>query len=160
VDRRERVLEEIYRRRYLAFRNALTPIAGSREAARDAVQEAFAKALRARKQLRSIESIEAWVWRIALRAALDGRRNGRELSLDEAVAEVDLVEPAQDRQLAHALRRLSPRRRLIVFLRYYADLPYSEIAAICDVSEGTVAASLAQAHAALLESMHEEGVER
>jgi RNA polymerase sigma factor (sigma-70 family) len=160
VDRRERVLEELYRRRYVAFRNALTPVAGSREAARDAVQEAFAKALRERRRLRSEDSIEAWVWQIALRAALDARRNGRELSLDEAVAQADLAEPARDPELAEALRRLSPRRRLIVFLRYFADLPYSDIAAICEVSEGTVAASLAQAHAALLESMQREGVER
>ena len=160
MDRRERVLEELYRRRYVAFRNALTPVAGSREAARDAVQEAFAKALRERSRLRSEDSIEAWVWQIALRAALDARRNGRELSLDEAVAQADLAEPARDPELAEALRRLSPRRRLIVFLRYFADLPYSDIAAICEVSEGTVAASLAQAHAALLESMQREGVER
>ena len=160
MDRRERVLEELYRRRYVAFRNALTPVAGSREAARDAVQEAFAKALRERRRLRSEDSIEAWVWQIALRAALDARRNGRELSLDEAVAQADLAEPARDPELAEALRRLSPRRRLIVFLRYFADLPYSDIAAICEVSEGTVAASLAQAHAALLESMQREGVER
>jgi len=160
VDRRERVLEELYRARYVAFRNALTPVAGSREAARDAVQEAFAKALRERGRLRLEDSIEAWVWQIALRAALDGRRNGRELSLDEAVARADLAQPARDPELADALRRLSPRRRLIVFLRYFADLAYSDIAAICEVSEGTVAASLAQAHAALLESMNKEGVER
>ena len=160
MDRREHVLEELYRRRYGAFRNALTPVAGSREAARDAVQEAFAKALRERRRLRSEDSIEAWVWQIALRTALDARRNGRELSLDEAVAHADLPQPARDPELAEALRRLSPRRRLIVFLRYFADLPYSDIAAICEVSEGTVAASLAQAHAALLESMQKEGVER
>ena len=36
-----------------------------------------------------------------------------------------------------------------MFLRYFADMPYAEIAAALEVSEGTVAAALAQAHDAL-----------
>jgi RNA polymerase sigma-70 factor (ECF subfamily) len=48
------------------------------------------------------------------------------------------------------VRVLPPRRRLVVFLRYFADLPYAEIAAIAGISEGTVAATLAQAHEELL----------
>ncbi len=43
----------------------------------------------------------------------------------------------------------------IVFLRYFADLSYAEIAAACDVSEGTVAATLAQARASLAERLQE-----
>jgi len=45
---------------------------------------------------------------------------------------------------------------VIVFLRYFADLSYSEIAAICEVSEGTVGATLTQARAALEELLKEE----
>ncbi|MEO9175016.1 MAG: sigma factor-like helix-turn-helix DNA-binding protein [Gaiellales bacterium] len=50
-------------------------------------------------------------------------------------------------RLCHPL--LSPRRRLVVFLHYYADLSYASIAEPADMSEGTVAATLAQARAAL-----------
>jgi DNA-directed RNA polymerase specialized sigma24 family protein len=52
---------------------------------------------------------------------------------------------------------------LIVFLRYFADFSYGEIAEACDVSEGTVAATLAQAHDALrvtLTSQRIEGARR
>jgi DNA-directed RNA polymerase specialized sigma24 family protein len=38
-------------------------------------------------------------------------------------------------------------------LRYYADFTYSEIAAALDIAEGTVAATLSQAHAALLDEL-------
>ena len=55
-----------------------------------------------------------------------------------------------DAELRAAVRTLPPKRRLIVFLRYFADLPYADIAAICEVSEGTVAATLSQARAELL----------
>ena len=51
----------------------------------------------------------------------------------------------------------SSRRRLIVFLRYFGDFAYAEIAEACGVSEGTVAATLAQAHAELRAALECEG---
>jgi len=129
---------------------------GTPETAGDVVQEAFARALRTRRQFRGEGSLEAWVWRIAFRVALESRRNGRELTLEELAEQASLPEPERDPALAAALRDLPPRRRLIVFLRYFADLPYGEIAEICEISEGTVAASLAQARAGLVEALGEE----
>jgi DNA-directed RNA polymerase specialized sigma24 family protein len=35
---------------------------------------------------------------------------------------------------------------LAVFLRYFADLSYSEIGEVLGIAEGTVAATLSQAH--------------
>jgi hypothetical protein len=43
------LIEELYRERYVGFRNALAPVVGSREAAHDIVQEAFTRALRVRR---------------------------------------------------------------------------------------------------------------
>jgi len=40
--------------------------------------------------------------------------------------------------LAAALGRLTPRQRAVVVLRYAEDLPESEVAAVLDVSVGTV----------------------
>ena len=42
----------------------LTTVCRDREAARDAVQEAFAVALGKRRQYRGEGSLEAWVWRL------------------------------------------------------------------------------------------------
>jgi DNA-directed RNA polymerase specialized sigma24 family protein len=47
---------------------------------------------------------------------------------------------------------------LIVFLHYFADLPYVEIAEICAISEDTVAASLNQARTALREALEPQEV--
>jgi RNA polymerase sigma-70 factor (ECF subfamily) len=60
-----------------------------------------------------------------------------------------VLQPEADPELAEALKALPPRRRLIVFLRYFGDLSYGEIAELCGISEGTVAATLAQAHSSL-----------
>jgi DNA-directed RNA polymerase specialized sigma24 family protein len=100
-------IERVYRERYVAFRNALVTVTGSREAARDAVQEGFARALRSRDQFRGDGTLEAWIFRIALRTALETRRNGREIRLEDAV-DPELPAPERDPELAAALRALSP----------------------------------------------------
>jgi RNA polymerase sigma factor (sigma-70 family) len=159
MDAHARELEALYVTRYVSFRNALATITGSRETARDAVQEAFARALAGREGRRPDACLAAWVWKIAYRVALEGRNRARVRPLGD-FAEPELPEPGRDPVLGHALRRLPPRRRLIVFLRYFGDFSYTEIAAACDVSEGTVAATLAQAHAELRAALETEGALR
>ncbi len=145
-------IEALYRERYLGFRRALASITGSYDAAHDVTQEAFARALGQAQKYRGEAPLGAWVWGIALRVARDEQRRLAYLPLDEMLEE-GLPDPARDPQLAAALRALPPRRRLIFFLRYFADLSYQEIAAMCEISEGTVAASIAQARATLVETL-------
>jgi RNA polymerase sigma-70 factor (ECF subfamily) len=154
MDSRARAIEELYRRRYGQFHSVLSTVAGSFEAGHDAVQEAFARALAKRADFRGEGSLEGWVWRIALRTATE-LRMGRETPSLNGSVDATLVEPSRDTEMAEALAALSPRRRLIVFLRYFADLSYAQIAEACAVSEGTVGATLAQAREELLEALGE-----
>jgi RNA polymerase sigma-70 factor, ECF subfamily len=149
-------IEELYRSRYSSYRAGVAALTGL-DAARDVVQEAFAQALRDRQDYRGEGSLAAWVWRIAFRTALRARtKGGRELTLDELVETAPVPRAERDPELAEAVRGLAPRRRLIVYLRYFADLPYAEIASLLDISEGTVAATLSQAHAELLEQLRDK----
>jgi RNA polymerase sigma-70 factor (ECF subfamily) len=141
-------IEDVYGRRHRVFCNAIACVTGSYEAADDVVQEAFARALARREQFRGDGPIEAWIWRIAIRTALEQRSTPRAASLAEAI-DPRLVEPDRDPELAAALHKLPPRRRLLVFLRYVADLSYAEIARVCGISEGTVGTALTQARAEL-----------
>jgi RNA polymerase sigma-70 factor (ECF subfamily) len=150
-------LEALYRDRYAGFRRALATVTGSYETAHDVVQEAFARALAQRRSYRGEAPLGAWVWGIALRVARDEHR--RAVPVPLADVEATLVEPAHDPELADALRHLPPRRRLVFFLRYFANMSYDEIAAACQISEGTVAASLAQARTALAASLSDSPVE-
>ena len=146
-------IEALYRERYAAFRNGLLPLTGTSERAHDAVQEAFARAVRQLDTFRGEGSLEGWVWRIAFRLALASRRERQGISLEEAFELAEIPHPERDPELAEALLRLPPRRRLIVFLRYFADLRYDQIAAVCEISEGTVAATLARAHGELRDTL-------
>ena len=155
MDERARAIEALYRERYVGFRNALATVTGSYDSAHDVVQEAFATALRERSTLRREESLAAWVWRIAIRVA--AKERAARVAASNGSLATDLVEPERDSALAEAIRLLPPRRRLVVFLRYFADLSYAEIAEACEISEGTVGATLAQARAALEQALVEGG---
>jgi RNA polymerase sigma-70 factor (ECF subfamily) len=147
-------IESLYRTSYSRYRNALATITGSYESARDAVQHAFAQAIAERAGFRREGSLSAWVWKIALRQALALREEFADAHLNGAF-DPGLVEPTSDPMLSAALRALPPRRRLVVFLRYFADLSYPEIADVLGISEGTVAATLHQARAALRDALTE-----
>lgn len=146
-------IEALYRDRYAAFRNGLVPLLGTSERAHDAVQEAFARALRRSSEFRGDGTLEGWVWRIAFRVALATRRESQGISLEQAFELAEIPHPERDPELAEALLRLPPRRRLVVFLRYFADMQYEQIAAVCEISEGTVAATLARAHGDLRDAL-------
>lgn len=159
MDQRADDLEQLYRSDFDRFVNVLASATGSYEAGREATQEAFARALAARDSFRGDGSLAAWVWRIALRVAQE-RRGSPRVAVVEELPDVALVESERDPALTIALQKLPPRRRLFVFLRYFADLSYAEISSVCGVSEGTVAAALAQARAVLVEELRKEGAVR
>jgi len=103
-----------------------------RDAADDAYQETFLRALRAYGRLRHAENLRAWVLTIARRVAVDQRRR-RE-------APPSAPEPSDDSRPAYAeLGELAdglPRKeRAAVVLRYGYDLSYSAIGAALGSSE-------------------------
>ena len=151
----ERAIEALYRARYRRFLRVALAILHDREAARDAVQETFARALRAHAQFRGEGSLEAWVWRTLTNLCIDARRRaGR----DDCPAG---AEPARNGHSADwpdvraAIAELPERQRLALFLRYYADLDDDAIADALGVERGTVAASLHAARHAVRSKLEE-----
>ncbi len=136
-------------RRYLRVAEA---IVGDTEIAHDAVQDAFARALRSRSGYRGTGSVEGWLWRTVVNTAKSARRDAPPPHLPlEAVGD---GLPARGTEGSHSelgslVAVLPERQRLVLFLRYYADLDYQQIADTLEISSGTVGATLNQAHAAL-----------
>lgn len=148
-------IERIYRDRYVSLCRVATTVTGRVETAREAVQDGFALALAHRDEFRGEGSLEGWVARIVLRAALDA---GRRPAPDPAVLEEsrgrllwapELPHGERDPALAAAVEALPPRQKQILFLRYFADLTHAQVAEMLGISPGTVSASLHQARTAL-----------
>ena len=147
-------LEALYRRLFDVFVRVAASVTADPERARDAVQEAFAIAVRKRGSFRREGPLEAWVWRIVLNAARsDARRGIPRVDYDEATASNG--RPERDAELRVALGRLPERQRLAIFLRYYADLDYAAIGQALGIRTGTVSATLSAAHAALQTQLEE-----
>lgn len=155
-------IEDLYRRRYRSFlRFALALLGGERELANDAVQETFARAVRARSKFRGDGSLEAWLYRTLVnhcrdlqRAAMRSRSAGVDFALTGA-ATAENGHP-DDGELRAAVAALPERQKLMLFLRHYADLDYATIGAVVGARRGTVAATLHAAHAALRETLKEK----
>ncbi len=145
-------LEALYRARFERFLRVAVAIVGERERALDAVQDAFAGAIRARRGFRAEASLEAWVWRAVVNAAHSVRRRERNslpLARGSEPASTN-GRPAGERSDFRArIAALPERQRLAVFLRYYGDLEYAEIAYVLGIKTGTVSATLSAAHASL-----------
>lgn len=144
-------IEQAYRRRLPEYRRVAAAILGDRELAVDAVQEAFAIAVRQRSTFRGDGSLEAWLWRIVVNAARgQGRRRPDEGELPTEPSGRENGSAAEPReQVRAALSLLPERQRLVLFLRYYADLDYGAIADALDISTGTVGSTLSSAHASM-----------
>ena len=148
-------LEMLYRSRYGEFLHVAIALTGYPALAADAVQDAFARAIGHRSDFRGDGPVEAWVWRIVINAAHTSRP--RYLTAELATAPEAMV--ADDDPDPHGLdgwlAALPERERLVVFLRYFADLDYRSIAAALDVKVGTVSATLHSAHQTLRRSLEE-----
>lgn len=148
--------EALYRERLPDFVRVAAAIAGDRGRGAEAVQEAFARAIRSRDTFRGDAPLEAWVWRIVVNAARAARREP-EVELFGDIESVS--EPAGGRESAREVKEwiaaLPERQRFAIFLRYFADLDYAAIAVALGVEVGTVSATLAAAHKTLRQSLKE-----
>ena len=105
-----------------------------RDAADDAFQETFLRALRAYERLEHGENLRSWALTIASRIALDQLRRARPQSeLRDDVATAD-ARPAYE-ELAPLTDGLPPKERAAVVLRYGYDLDYAEIGGALGSSE-------------------------
>ncbi|MEZ5101654.1 MAG: sigma-70 family RNA polymerase sigma factor [Thermoleophilia bacterium] len=119
----------LYAAQFRRYVRVATAITGDAESGRDAVQDAFASALRHRRQFRGDGSLEGWLWRAVVNTASKHRRSAGRAA--QALARA--AEPASAREderpdeaLQRLVARLPERQRLVVFLRYYADLDYED----------------------------------
>jgi RNA polymerase sigma factor (sigma-70 family) len=157
----ERVIESLYRSHFGRFVRVAAAITGDDALAHDAVQDAFAIALRRQHGLRRRASLEGWVWKIVVNEARQQRRKatrrrGRETGADGGlgVASPDRVDA--DASVRRALAALPDRQRTALFLRHYADLDYPQIAEALGVRVGTVSATLNAARASMRRLLEEE----
>jgi RNA polymerase sigma-70 factor (ECF subfamily) len=142
-------LDALFREHYARLVRALTVAGGDREAAAEAVQDAFVKAHLHERKLRRYDDPVGWIRRVAINRLRDQHRTGlRRRRLDHRLAaEPTAVQPAADAmwdarmvgdELPALLAGLPRQQRLAVSLFYVDGLTVREIATALGISEGAV----------------------
>lgn len=157
--------------------NLALRMTGSPEDAADLCQEAFLNAWRGLKNFHGESSFATWLYRLASNACIDFlRREKRKaafsmtISLDDEEearqAEVpdERYSPhrqAEQNELRQAIRAgldtLSEEHRQVLVLRELEGLPYSDIAGLLGLEEGTVKSRIARARLALRKYLLQSG---
>jgi RNA polymerase sigma-70 factor (ECF subfamily) len=153
--------------------NVLFGMLGNPADAADATQEVFLKAFRGIRSFRRGSSLKTWLYRIAIREALNQRRwwwrhRRGEVSID---GDRRLEHPALDLPDTHdspfdvtatrevqavvhrALARVPEVFRSAVILRDLEGLSYEEVAEVLDVSVGTVKSRILRGRRTLAEAL-------
>ena len=135
-------------------------ITGSRAAAEDAVQEALARAWERSERGERIESLPAWVTRVAVNLSKSRMRRMRVEARHREISDHEVPDEggsASDARIdvTRALADLPQRQREVTVLRYYLGLNVAEIADTLELHEGTVKTSLSRARAALAAALGE-----
>ena len=129
---------------------ACLALAGDTEVAREATDEAFARALERWGTVAAMASPGGWVQVVALnhaRRLLRRRRLERRPLKHFAAPTSDAPLPCPELWLV--VRTLPARQQTAIVLRYVGDLPEDEIAFAMGISRGTVASTLHDARSRL-----------
>jgi len=153
----EAAFDSLIRHYHAPVFNLLLQMLGNHADAADTAQEVFLKAFRGIRHFRGGSQLKTWLYRIAIREALNQRRwwwrhRRKETPLEESGGEYPALQvretsPGPYEQLAsletqqvvrRALLQVSEVFRGAVVLRDLEGLAYEEVAEILDVSVGTV----------------------
>jgi RNA polymerase sigma-70 factor, ECF subfamily len=120
---------------------------GDAHEAEDATQDALARAWDRRSALRSGDSAQAWFDRILVNVCRDRLRRAsrvRWVALDDSAAGQSdpFAKAIAADGLLRAVAALDPDHRIVVVLRFWADLPVEAVAARVGVPVGTVKSRL------------------
>jgi RNA polymerase sigma-70 factor (ECF subfamily) len=143
-------VEEAYREEGDRLYYALLAFTRNPEIAREAVSEAFARAITSAD---SIRELTPWLWRVAFRLATEDLKQRAQLVSANEVEDHAAPEPED---LFESLGRLSDRQRASIVLHYYAGYSLDEIALILGTKRGTIGVHLYRGRARLRHLLEED----
>jgi RNA polymerase sigma-70 factor (ECF subfamily) len=146
--------DETFREHYWPMVRSLTLACGDRDAAADAVQDAFTRAYVRWRRISRYDHPAGWIRHVALNRLRDHFRHEtrgarvRERLARTAETHVD-APVAPDDELARAVARLPRQQRIAVSLFYVEQLSVREVATSMKLSDGAVKYHLHAGRAAM-----------
>jgi RNA polymerase sigma factor (sigma-70 family) len=149
--------EHVAARALQVARRTALGVLGEAEAAADIAQDVAITAVRRAGSLRDPAALDAWVHRIAVRAALrEARRAGRRRAAERAGHDPPPSAPDDLAGSLALLDGLPARQRAALTLRYVHDLPDAAIASALRCRPGTVRSLLSRGRDAVRAAIDED----
>ncbi len=130
--------KKFYRLVYASLRNE--------QDAMDVVQDAICKALEHSMDLRNIQALKTWFYRILMNESMRFlKKNKREVMLEETIEKGGFdwdAEGADTEALYKEIGKLPQEVQMIIRLRFYEELSLKEIAEVTGLNLNTVKAKL------------------
>jgi len=150
----DRRVTELYEAHALGLGRLALLMLGDRDAAQDVVQDAFFGLYRRWGKLDSVDAAPGYLRTSVLngcRTLLKKRSRPVPLAIEESLesAEAALIQTEEQRAMLATIRRLPPRQREALVLRYYLDMSEDQAARAMGVSLGTVKSATSRAVAAV-----------
>jgi DNA-directed RNA polymerase specialized sigma24 family protein len=149
-----------FRARYSSIARTVFLVTADRGRAEEITQDAFMKMWQHWSSVRRYERPDAWVRRVAIRAAVKQVKRERMRKERERLGVVQAdPTPLPDPDLARGVAQLSPMQRAVVVLFYWEDQSVFDIARALEVSESTVKQHLFRARSRLAVVLGEEATD-
>jgi RNA polymerase sigma-70 factor, ECF subfamily len=152
-------IEELYRKYGPAVLRRARAILGDEQAARDAMQEVFIRALKAEVEFKGVSPM-TWLYRVTTNLCINARRDHarRAKLLDLHHPKAESKPQAQDDRLAvlELLGRVPPELAQIAIYYYLDQMNQDEIAEIVGVSRRTIGNRLEEFRALAKSAFGEE----
>jgi RNA polymerase sigma-70 factor (ECF subfamily) len=163
----ERAFEEIVRRYERTIYNVAYRMVKSHDDAMDIAQTVFIKAYKNLTSFKPEYKLFSWLYRITVNETINYiKRERRTVSLDcDLVSDRrnpgdDLLRLELGERIQNALMELKLDHRIVVVLKYFLELSYSEISEIVGIPEKTVKSRLFTAREKLRDVLVRQGLSR
>lgn len=139
----EKALRELIMRMQARLYTYCFSLVGDEEDAEELTSEVFFQVWKSAKNFRGQSKASTWLFGIARNLCMNHLRKKRIKFLE--IKEWDAVYDPEEEELNYdpellkkAMEKLSPLHREVLYLAYYEDMSYNEIAKLLDIPENTV----------------------
>lgn len=159
--------EALYRRFSVPMFRLCLRYAANRSEAEDMMQEGFLRVFTDLKHYRSEGSLEGWIRRVIVRAALRWLQQRRAFEMSDLPEDLYFIEPNgsepypladESKQVVQLLQQLPPGYRTVLNLFAIEGYSHEEIAELLQISAGTSRSQLSKARNLLRKMLEKKAV--
>lgn len=139
----------------MLYRLAVT-MTKNMDTAMDVVQEVMLRLLRHKGSFESDEHLKAWLIRVCINRCRDFLRSSWFLKETELDPRLYACMEKEDRKVLDEIMLLDPKYRSVIYLHYYEEYSYRELASLLGLSESAVRMRAKRAREMLRLELEEE----